>query len=773
MASFQRIALYLTFDALERDLIRLIRRSVSVNILTEQESSRARDRILKRDRQDLYNLNDEFDLLHGLDLGDKFNILLRQRTGLSDADAKYFLALKLQFDKAVPIRNDVMHGRPLTVDDYAFGFSFGSLLSKRRDMWPELSKTLVELNNDLTSVVSRPISTIESDVSTAVLNNLPRVDYDDTGFMPRPKLEAELKKKILGRHPVITVLGDGGNGKTALILQTAYHLIYSQDHDFDAIIWVSAKNSELTVAEIKRISNAIVTSVEVFEKIAEFEPGADDPIVRVRKLLSENKILLIIDNLETVLDPKIRVFAEDIPGESKLVFTSRVPLGGDLSVKVDAFTESEAERFLRRLIEAYHIEVLRKCNTSSLQRYIKILNYKPLLIKWFALGVLSGLAPEKIARDPEIALRFCLENVINTLPDEAKNVALTFAVIPGSHSALIVQHLTQLSARQVEAGLATLLRYSLITDESEQDQERTYAMSVFVKAYLTRIEKMQPAVVERFREQARQIQSMFESRRSDTSINRYAMHHYTVRSRSEAIAAAQISHAFSAFQRGETEKALRILEDLKITTPEYFEVYRVAAFCCSEIGDMAAAEQNYEMAVDIDASQPQLFLWYAGFAMRRLQDSAKASELFDSALKIDPESSILLREAARNELFVPDFNRAQAILDRAKKIKFNIHKDNVIIYDLQAQLYIRRATALMQGGNFIDSVNDLVSLRSFVDGLSKSYIDQRFVEHLSRGRHFCVKQLEFRAPNELQSKVKELAEWFNRFVGAPAPIPLH
>jgi hypothetical protein len=114
-----------------------------------------------------------------------------------------------------------------------------------------------------------------------------------------------------------------------------------------------------------------------------------------------------------------------------------------------------------------------------------------------------------------------------------------------------------------------------------------------------------------------------------------------------------------------------------------------------------------------------------------LQDSAKASELFDSALKIDPESSILLREAARNELFVPDFNRAQAILDR------------------------------------------LVSLRSFVDGLSKSYIDQRFVEHLSRGRHFCVKQLEFRAPNELQSKVNELAEWFNRFVGAPAPIPLH
>jgi LuxR family transcriptional regulator, glucitol operon activator len=76
-----------------------------------------------------------------LDLGDKYNILLRERGQFADTDAKYFLGLKTQFDKAVPIRNDVMHGRPLTVDDYAFGFSFGNLLRKRSDMWPELSTT--------------------------------------------------------------------------------------------------------------------------------------------------------------------------------------------------------------------------------------------------------------------------------------------------------------------------------------------------------------------------------------------------------------------------------------------------------------------------------------------------------------------------------------------------------------------------------------------------------------------------------------------------------
>jgi hypothetical protein len=98
-----------------------------------------------------------------------------------------------------------------------------------------------------------PLMTILLDLHpTEVLNNLPRVDYDDTGFVPRFKLEADLKKKILGRHPVVTVLGEGGNGKSALTLQTAYRLLNSNDHNFDAIIWVSAKATILTLQEIVR-----------------------------------------------------------------------------------------------------------------------------------------------------------------------------------------------------------------------------------------------------------------------------------------------------------------------------------------------------------------------------------------------------------------------------------------------------------------------------------------------------------------------------------------
>ena len=78
-----------------------------------------------------------------------------------------------------------------------------------------------------------------------------------------------------------------------------------------------------------------------------------------------------------------------------------------------------------------------------------------------------------------------------------------------------------------------------------------------------------------------------------------------------------------------------------------------------------------------------------------LQDSVKASELLDEALKLTPESNVLLREAARNELFVPNFDRAQSLLDKAMRLELKSHKEAIIIYDLQAQLYMRRASALI------------------------------------------------------------------------------
>lgn len=768
MASYQRIALYIIFDALERDLIQIIRRSLQASgetLLTDEEVRRARDRITRRGRDDLYNLDDQFDLLNGLDLADKFDLIIRNRNELATSDAKYLVSLKRQFDKAAPIRADVMHGRPLTLDDYVVGFAFGDELSKRPDIWTGLATSLTALRKNPDTIISKAM-VFEEEGSTGVFNNLPKVDYDDTGFVPRPQLEADLKRKILARHPVITVLGDGGNGKSALMLQTAYQLVYSQDHNFDAIIWVSAKSSELTVKEIKRIAEAITTSNDLFECIAEFEPGEEDPISRVKRLLAKNKILLIIDNLETVLDPRIREFAEDVPDGSKLVFTSRVPLGSDLPVKVGEFTEQEAERFLRSLISTYSIEQLKGLSSDDIKRHIRRLHYKPLLIKWFARGVLSGLAPESITQNPELALRFCLENVVSTLNQQAKRLAIAFAHVSGSHSALIMQYLTELPSVDVEAAIANLLRYGLIEDNSKTPYERTYSMRVFARAYISKIEKAQSEFVKSLQKRYKQIGVIFQGQREVSSINRYKQGHYTVRSPAEAIAATKLSQAFNLSEQGELDGAFKIIDDLRVTAPEYFEVYRIAALIHVNAGNLHEAEENYKTAIEIDQSQPQLYYWFAGFIMRHLKDNAQVSDLFDQALQLDPKSSAVLREAARNELFVPNFVKAQSLLDRAMELELKSHQETIILYDLQAQVYIRKADSLVQAGDYKGSIEALDSLRSFMEKLNRMYIDETFVEHISKTRSFCLKTLEQRAPIQLQSRVSELLSWVDSFVVA-------
>jgi hypothetical protein len=88
------------------------------------------------------------------------------------------------------------------LDDYVFGSAFGNHLGQRPDMWPEVSALRTALQKNPDTIIFKAGMVFEEERSTGVLNNLPKEsDYDDTGFLPRSKLEADLKKKILGRHP--------------------------------------------------------------------------------------------------------------------------------------------------------------------------------------------------------------------------------------------------------------------------------------------------------------------------------------------------------------------------------------------------------------------------------------------------------------------------------------------------------------------------------------------------------------------------------------------
>ena len=194
MASYQRIALFIFFDALERDLAGRIAAACSVDcpeILSEEERGKARARLGKRaeyaaDASDL-------DLLNDLDLGEKYSILMRHKSRLDQAAQIYYQKKQNSFSKAIPVRNATMHGRPLTTEEYSIGFSLAQEFLQSPTYWPNLSSVYKKYSDDPEAVLSVSIKLLDDEIVGEALNNLPTPDYDDTGFLPRPSLERDLR----------------------------------------------------------------------------------------------------------------------------------------------------------------------------------------------------------------------------------------------------------------------------------------------------------------------------------------------------------------------------------------------------------------------------------------------------------------------------------------------------------------------------------------------------------------------------------------------------
>jgi len=735
VASYQRIALYILFDAIETDivsLLRALRLPDGTELLSSEERNKALVRLQNQSAAQQL-LHPDADLLTGLDIGDKIAIVQRHKRYFATSARDHFSQFYDPLIRAIPIRNAVMHGRPLTTNDYASAFSLADDLNKYPHIWPTLYKTYKDFTESPDTVLATSFEFLETNDFDSTLHNLPAPDYDDTGFVPRPDLERELKKKILGRHPVVTVLGDGGNGKTALALQVLYDLLSTGDHEFDAIVWTSAKSNKLSTNEIIRIEDAITDSIGIFTTVADqFEPGDLPPLERVRKLLDENRILLVIDNLETVLDPTIKDFAIDVPGQSKILFTSRVPLGSDLSVVVDEFSDEEARNFLFRLRDAYNIERLRKIKLAAIDSYLRKLSKKPLLIKWFALGIVSGLQPDAIVRNPDMALRFCMENVIDKLSESSKRIAKVMSTVPSTLSAAVLSHILSIPASQIEAGLSELLRFALIERDDNANYERKYFVKPFARSYITKNISGTPEESARYIARYRDSEAAFQFERGGALYDRYNPRSFVVRSRSEALVARRLRHAVSLAFKGKYEAAESEIDELKIASPEYFEVFRAEAFIAYRTGDYPRAHSSYEAALELDSNQPQVNYFFAGFLMRTFSDYEKAKVYFKKALKIDPDSPQVLREAARNYFFLLEFDEAKKCLDRAMEIGSTKIRDTIILNDLLMQYYIRKSEHQEATGDPRGAVKVLKDLYEFLDKYDHDQFDQMMIGHLSK-----------------------------------------
>ncbi len=224
---------------------------------------------------------------------------------------------------------------------------------------------------------------------SSVRRNLPGRSYER--FVGREGELVQLEQFLSPRHRlgVVCLIGIGGVGKTALALEIAHrksenHMSLPPNERFEAIVWVTAKQTELLPAGTMTRNPTFTDLNDLYRATAEVLdlPAitraltlADREVI-VARTLAEHRVLLILDNLEDIDDPALMVFLRDLPAPSKAIVTTRHRIDVAVPIQVRHFNESEARELIHVECQRHNL-VLTPEQTEKLLRRI---GYLPLAI---------------------------------------------------------------------------------------------------------------------------------------------------------------------------------------------------------------------------------------------------------------------------------------------------------------------------------------------------------------------------------------------------------
>lgn len=293
-----RLTLYAFISSIEMDL----RTFITENIVEENVQTLFDETLIARLKSRSGKFEDNvLDLVEYLDFGDCICIINKFKKIFPKSVLFNVEELSEQLNKIVPIRNRVMHSRPLEYEDLPIVIDFvDSINSYKFINWNSTRDIKNKISEDPSSIFGINIPKFNDYTEDKVLHNLPEAEFDDTGFIGRQQERINIKNKLLcSNYPIISLIGDGGIGKTALILRCLYDIIDQIDQPYEAIIWVSLKTKVLNNGEFNNIKNAITNTIDMYKEIiskldnkTKFE-NVDEVIGNILEYMKNFKILLV------------------------------------------------------------------------------------------------------------------------------------------------------------------------------------------------------------------------------------------------------------------------------------------------------------------------------------------------------------------------------------------------------------------------------------------------------------------------------------------------
>jgi hypothetical protein len=322
-------------------------------------------------------------------------------------------------------------------------------------------------------------------------HNIPLED-DTIKFIGRDEEKRGLIAAFKGAANNINMYGVGGVGKTSLLKSTLKEVIANfNNYKFDYIVWLSAKNDKLNL-EIEEITPALKEIRDIYESIiALVYYGEDLTTFRKRgisfekeelkeyfqEVLEEFKIILVIDNYETVIeDEEILEFVRsfNLINNSKVITTSRISIETGIPIRIAGLNKEDAVKlfdnvFLTNDWDNSFREELLTIQHMEKEVYIKKVDRNPLGIIW-AINVYKSSKNDLSLNDifnnskkeKSELVKFCFQNMITKLNEDELKILYTLAYLDEPIKSSLIALYLDINKDDVTTLLNKLFNLSLV-----------------------------------------------------------------------------------------------------------------------------------------------------------------------------------------------------------------------------------------------------------------------------------------------------------------------
>ena len=258
-------------------------------------------------------------------------------------------------------------------------------------------------------------------------------------YVPRPDLVGEVERELLqiDRHPILSLTGPGGIGKTTIAIAALHAIRDRAPLPYEVILWISARDIDLLESGAKPVRPKVITQDDISRAAVDLlEPkeqwSADFNATRyfeqcLRDGAAGNTIF-VLDNFETVQSPA-DVYAwldTHVRLPNKVLITTRIrEFRADFPIDIGGMTEDQASLLIDQ--HSGRLGIHHLISAEYRRQMISESDGHPYVIRMMLGQVATqdrAAAPERIMASSDHILRALFERTYTALSPGAQRVFL-------------------------------------------------------------------------------------------------------------------------------------------------------------------------------------------------------------------------------------------------------------------------------------------------------------------------------------------------------------